>query len=261
MDTLRRISTLRGKVVAITGTGESPGSRRDLISDIKRCGGRLTADGNVTRATEILVRGESPFWKHGNHGTKEEKAASLIRKGADLSMILSQDLRRLCAGKAVLESAIVAGVPVNQLRMEASYNGLALDVRGVAVRRGEQSSMRRVVIGDGKTCRCALCGKVFPTSFLVAAHIKPRQYCSPSEKRDIKNIGMPCCQFGCDALFERGFVTVDKTGRIIVSRVKPGATDLSAFLRQLSTRRCRCHTSESENYFDWHRRFRFLGPA
>jgi predicted restriction endonuclease len=86
---------------------------------------------------------------------------------------------------------------------------------------------------------------------LVAAHIKRRSWCTDSEKRDIENIGMLNCKFGCDELYERGFVSVDANWSVVVA---PSLTDDTA----LAYVRDKMRTSiaprpASVTYFAWHR--------
>lgn len=86
--------------------------------------------------------------------------------------------------------------------------------------RAEQGLLRDYLL-DGQTGECALCGRTFPIQFLVVAHIKKRSVCTEEEKRDFDNIVMPNCTFGCDELFERGYIGVNADGRIVVSDQAP----------------------------------------
>lgn len=61
---------------------------------------------------------------------------------------------------------------------------------------------------------CSLCGRDLPEELLVAAHIKPRWACSENERMDTRNIAMLACLFGCDALFELGYVVISEQGMI-----------------------------------------------
>ncbi len=80
--------------------------------------------------------------------------------------------------------------------------------REVRVRR-EQAFLRNQLFGGKREAECSICGKCYPVSFLVTAHIKKRALCTEEEKRDYRNIVVPMCVFGCDALFEKGYVVVD----------------------------------------------------
>jgi hypothetical protein len=81
-----------------------------------------------------------------------------------------------------------------------------MDVRTEVNRRCEQGLLRRLYFGERSEGRCDFCGRVFPVEFLVAAHIKKRADCSDEEKRDAASNIIPACRFGCDELFERGYI-------------------------------------------------------
>jgi hypothetical protein len=123
--------------------------------------------------------------------------------------------------------------------------------------RGEQAGLRRILLGGADTVACALCGDIYPVRFLWAAHIKKRGLCADSERRDLLHIAMAACVFGCDALFEAGYIGVSKDGIII------SASDLDGTVaRRVRDLRGRCrhaHTARSEPYFRWHRDNVFRG--
>jgi hypothetical protein len=50
----------------------------------------------------------------------------------------------------------------------------------------------------------------------VAAHVKQRAACTSAERLDIPAIAIPACKFGCDALYEAGYVMVDEKGQLLV---------------------------------------------
>lgn len=94
----------------------------------------------------------------------------------------------------------------------------AVDAGGTTKRRLEQPYLRDILM-PGSTDRCALCSRQMDVELLVAAHIKKRALCTFEEKTDLPAVAMPACRFGCDELFERGFVWVDSNGRIRPSRL------------------------------------------
>jgi hypothetical protein len=125
------------------------------------------------------------------------------------------------------------------------------------IARGEQPVLRRKLI-PGDTGVCALCGRKFPSEFLVAAHIKKRAYCSDEEKSDLANIAMIACSFGCDDLYERGYITVAAGGRIDVSFQADAAPVVADYVRDhLAGRTTEAWTPERDAYFDWHRKNTF----
>lgn len=100
--------------------------------------------------------------------------------------------------------------------------------------------------------RCSLCGHSYPEEFLVAAHIKPRSKCTETERMDIRNVSMLACLFGCDALFENGYLVVGADGFLRAG--KQGHGQIGDHARGLIGRICLAHDERSRDYFDWHRK-------
>lgn len=98
---------------------------------------------------------------------------------------------------------------------------------------------------------CSLCGRPFPEEFLVAAHIKPRSACSEMERADTRNVSMLACLFGCDALFEFGYVVVGDSGVIEPGRTAP--EQIRERIESIVDEKCRAYDEHSRGYFDWHR--------
>jgi hypothetical protein len=132
-------------------------------------------------------------------------------------------------------------------------------VASVKVRR-EQAQLRNLLAGARELAACAVCGHMYPMRFLVAAHIKKRSVCDDGERRDLRHVAMLACSFGCDALYESGWVTVDDNGyvqTVLLSAAPEGK--VREHLQQLAGRRCAAHTSASAPYFAWHRGTVFRG--
>ena len=125
-----------------------------------------------------------------------------------------------------------------------------LDRKFQAVQRVEQSALREHLLQGRKSGNCLLCGRTFHAHFLVAAHIKKRSECTDSQKRDLRNIGMLNCKFGCDELYERGYISVDGQGRVVKSSrlVSPVEREYmnSTVLTQIDV------SVSRERYFAWH---------
>ncbi len=120
--------------------------------------------------------------------------------------------------------------------------------------RREQRLLREALgLGSGEHA-CTLCGRVYPDRFLVAAHIKKRSECTQAERTDIPAIAMIACAFGCDALFEHGYVFVDADGTIKPTK-RAVASDghLRIAVAGLDGRKVIAFDAESAPYFEWHR--------
>jgi hypothetical protein len=98
------------------------------------------------------------------------------------------------------------------------------DQPGLSAHRTEQRFLRANKI-PGRTGTCDLCGREFMKEFLIAAHVKPRAACTLGERCDWRHVVMLACRFGCDELYERGFVTVDDQGAIELTEALAGAAE------------------------------------
>ena len=123
--------------------------------------------------------------------------------------------------------------------------------------RLEQSYLRRQLLHGAAHAPCALCGRDLPAEFLIAAHIKKRAACTTDERRDIGNIAMLACKFGCDALYEQGYLGVASDGRLITSPRLLEIQSMGRNFDQWRERTCDAHDDGSAIYFDWHLRNTF----
>jgi hypothetical protein len=136
-----------------------------------------------------------------------------------------------------------------------------LDRMASVAQRVEQSYLRRLLF-SASDAACDLCGRTFNTEFLVAAHIKRRAACSEAERRDVPSIVMSACRFGCDELYERGYVSVDGRGKLMLSGAVQASGYAGDYARQyLAGRLFARPMSGREPYFAWHRAERFRGEA
>lgn len=122
-----------------------------------------------------------------------------------------------------------------------------------ATARAEQAQLRQALLAGEDHAQCALCGRHFPARFLIAAHIKRRGACSEAERRMV-HVAMLACTFGCDALYEDGFVTVDGSGRVVPGKdaaLLDGTPAL--YVEGLTGRQCTVHSPKTEPFFAWHR--------
>lgn len=128
----------------------------------------------------------------------------------------------------------------------------SLETSRIGKTRKEQAFLRKALFGNQTNGFCGICHNEFPVELLITAHIKKRAECTKEEKLDYKNVVMPMCTFGCDHLFEKGYIGVQNG---IVELLKNEA-DLTIALRvyigQLKGNYCNYWTDGSKSYFDWH---------
>lgn len=117
--------------------------------------------------------------------------------------------------------------------------------------RKEQAGLRRLLFGKKATDRCGICSREYPVQFLYTAHIKSRSACSLEERADWRNVVMPACLFGCDALFERSFLRVGSDGVIALQGEYDRTPSLAAFAKSLEGKVARALSSGNREYFEW----------
>ena len=135
---------------------------------------------------------------------------------------------------------------VNALEGKAS-----LEAQATVESRIEQSFLRKNLFGKRTIAKCGICNREFPVSCLVAAHIKKRAACSLEEKKDCKSIVIPMCSFGCDYLYERGYIAV-ADGKIVNLNKKPVTSTISQYLSQITDNECSYWNDDTAPYLQWH---------
>lgn len=133
-----------------------------------------------------------------------------------------------------------------------------LDRTGSVMRRGEQRSLRATLLRGRGQATCTICGDTYPERFLWASHIKKRSLCTDQEKRDIPNVAMLACLFGCDALFEDGYLSVNGNGQIAITDAANLPPAIAIRLKMLAGRTVLEYTAKAD-YFAWHHTNQFRG--
>jgi hypothetical protein len=118
--------------------------------------------------------------------------------------------------------------------------------------RKEQGILRGILFKGLPEAKCAICYRNFPTNIMVAAHIKPRSKCSTQERKN-PNVVMPVCKVGCDELFEKGYLIIDKSGVIQINEEMIYSSDLHFVLTSLTGKRCSHFKPETEEFFSYKR--------
>ncbi|MGU3394197.1 HNH endonuclease [Priestia sp. D51] len=119
----------------------------------------------------------------------------------------------------------------------------------IAKARIGQSIFKRTLLAVEKKCR--LCG-VSDERLLVASHIKPWSHSTHKERLDVNN-GLLLCP-NHDALFDKGHISFDKDGLILISNSLDKYSKL--FLNINETMNIRMKESQQQ-YMKWHRENKF----
>lgn len=85
---------------------------------------------------------------------------------------------------------------------------LPTDAAVQGTKRLEQRALRDRLLRFPGGPTCILCGQSMPREFLVAAHVLPRRMLSDDERLMFEDVAVLMCLLGCDALYERGLVSV-----------------------------------------------------
>lgn len=149
-----------------------------------------------------------------------------------LSRLAPEDGDRLLMEVDVADSSLTAELPAI---VESNSEVAGTDSAARVWLRIEQRGLRKYLLGDQLEAACGLCGQVVPVSLLVAGHIKPRAACTDQERWDYPAVAMLTCLFGCDALFEHGYITVDDDGLIVEGRTTENRSLSVAIARLLGS--------------------------
>jgi hypothetical protein len=248
----RELEGVRHDVVWPTGRVEFAAKAEDELR--VRIGEELPGGGRIVAVPAGAVVVET---SQGN----EEIALDEVQAGLDR---FAEDGRASVGSLVDVLVAVAAGAevdggqavvlpPKRTDRQFAEFDG-----RAFAKYRKEQGALRKLLVSGAGQAECALCGRPFPVEFLIAAHIKARKVAPPLERQDLENIAMLACSFGCDRLFELGYVTVDDRG-VVLTASTGGPLDLH--LRLLEGKRSGAFTDRSAKYFRWHRKNVFRGTG
>ncbi|MFB6589678.1 HNH endonuclease [Bacillus thuringiensis] len=113
-----------------------------------------------------------------------------------------------------------------------------------------QSIFKKELLAVEKKCK--LCG-VSDERFLVASHIKPWSQSNHQERLDSNN-GLLICP-NHDALFDKGYISFDREGVILISDGLDGATKLFLNINE----NMKINMSEKQRiYMEWHRGYMFI---
>ncbi|MFC1509177.1 EVE domain-containing protein [Candidatus Omnitrophota bacterium] len=127
-----------------------------------------------------------------------------------------------------------------------------LDNETSSTSREEQSFLRKQLFEHKKTAECGICGREFPVDLLIAAHIKKRAQCTTEERLDYQNVVMPMCVFGCDRLYENGYIIVENGNISINKEVR--SIVVNKYIQSIEGKFCPHWNENSRKYFEWHKK-------
>ena len=135
-----------------------------------------------------------------------------------------------------------------QRRLNGLGKDLSLDV--VSKRRAEQHIFSEYLFSGKDYVTCSICHKNYPSDLLVAGHIKKRSDCSDSEKRDL-NIVMPVCKFGCDDLYEKGYILINDKGLVVSNPNLNLEGNVREYVNDILGKKCTFFSEKSKKYFEY----------
>jgi hypothetical protein len=198
------------------------------------------------RALDVLDSGQGPVTASGS-----------LRRGYFFPLDADHALQLLHQAGLETDNRTDADAGVRDQAPEQFLGGPSDRLAIVAV-RAEQRFLRDQQLQRWGSV-CSLCGRSLPKEMLVAAHIKPRRACSENERMDTRNVAMLACLFGCDALFELGYVVVGEHG--VIERGSRSNAQVEYRVRDIIGQRCTAHGGESRGYFAWHQQQHATNPA
>ena len=143
---------------------------------------------------------------------------------------------------------------INEYDYEQTFIELEeLDKTRETLTRKEQSYLRKKIFNYKTISECSICDKKINIEFLVCAHIKKRSKCNDEEKRNMHNV-TPMCKFGCDELFERGYIVVEK-GKIKAIKKNNSTEFVNNYLNKINGKICNIYNQNNEQFFKWHNEF------
>lgn len=187
----------------------------------------------------------------GYHTNKVQKFTRLDEFKSNL-VIEALSLDDLSEKKSDIDEVISGIIDEENNAFDKFKNESSIEkVITISVRK-EQDQLRKYLFKGKLTMKCSICGKTLPIEFLWCSHIKKRSFCSKDEKLDYKNIVTPMCKFGCDDLYERGFIAVNQDGKIEV--LKHTKNDfIDTYLSELEGKECLDFKISNKDYYQAHK--------
>lgn len=165
--------------------------------------------------------------------------------------VLSEKISNRFLSVFPIESKAIYDEVSNEIYRSNLDDIVETDKRSISHSRVEQGYLRKLLFGNRANSNCACCGLDYPTQFLTTAHIKKRSYCTKEERLN-PNVVMPMCNFGCDELFEIGFISVNVDGTFYQKK-KTSSKTIQKYIDSVVGKKCNYYSGDTEPFFKWHR--------
>lgn len=189
------------------------------------------------------VVGSGPGRPFGRDGRPAQKYLSTITE-AEASALL--DL----IGALVSDPVDAAALTSLTLQTDIPTHGTA---------RVEQAELRRRLLRSRNEAPCVVCHRVLPAHLLVAGHVLPRNQLTDAERMDFESVAVLMCVLGCDALYERGYLTVKD--RLVHAGRPAGSQAVAESIEALVGRSVEPASSQQESLFAEHAALHLGGPS
>ncbi|WP_419882343.1 HNH endonuclease [Peribacillus sp. B-H-3] len=182
---------------------------------------------------------------------KEELTYERLKEEG-MASTLVRDTRRLDNKPGLLEyiRKVEEGFKVRVLKKSISKLYSKTEVNRLIKARVGQGYFKRMLLK--KSSECCLCGLRIK-ELLVASHIKPWRACNNEERLNSNN-GLLLCT-GHDALFDKGFISFDTNGGLLLSQ-KLTSNDLH--LLHVDPLKKIFINKEQQNFMEFHRLNKFI---
>ncbi|ASL64004.1 HNH endonuclease [Bacillus cereus] len=183
--------------------------------------------------------------------TIDEVIYLLELQNSDFGLVI-QSLRRYERQETINVNKAVESHAAKCIELESIVTGVAEQIEITETEKDQviksrigQAVFKKALLTREK--KCGLCG-VTDERFLFASHIKPWSQSNHKERLDVNN-GLLLCP-NHDALFDKGYISFNEDGRILISESVDEATNV--FLNINETMKIKMNNSQKK-YIKWHR--------
>lgn len=257
------ISTPKDKPVVIAFTGEAGKSHgyhdfwddegvfhyfgEGQSGDMRLTGGNRAIDDHQLDGKKLIVFQMMGHGKPYRYLGEFVKLSSYVRP--DTPATRGPDRNALVFRLTPVDgSAFFLGASVEQPKAIELELGSTVTLQLVEVRK-KQSLFRRRLLGVEKECR--LTG-MQDLRFLRASHIKPWAACASGDERTDGNNGVLLTPHA-DLLFDRGWITFDNQGQLVVTNDLPPEVKKRIGLNLREGRNCGTFSHRQQAYLEYHR--------